>query len=183
MVEGQEIVRVRPRVVHLVFGVIVLKPECARPFAEVHGQAAADGNYVGAIRLKDRAIGLGARFVCPAALQGLRRLAILQVQARAEAAACRWVGRALDNQPSLVQAEAVAGHVVGAQQVDAPGGAVEVVTVVAVEGKAERRLAEEVRWGFCPLGGFGMVWTWSARCGHVARKARGMGRMGWYCVA
>jgi hypothetical protein len=92
------------------------------------------------------AVNLRAQLVDRAALHGLGRLAELQVEARPESAPRIDVRRLLEDDGRLIQTEAVAQHVIGAQQVDAAERAVEVVGVITVDGQVDRRVAPEVEY-------------------------------------
>ncbi len=133
MVVGQEIEEIGAGVVELVLGVVVFRAEGAGEFAEVEGEAFTDGRDVGAVGLEDVAVDIGAELVLRAALEGFGGLAELEVSADAEALAGGDVGRVLDDERELVDAEAVTGAVISAEEIDAADGVVEVVGVVAVE--------------------------------------------------
>ncbi len=135
MVEGQVIEEVGAGVGDLVLGVVALVAEGAGELAEVELEAGAYGRKVGAVGLVEVAPDLGALLVGAGALKGFSGLTELQVDAAAEAALRR--GEVLHDEAGLVDVEAVAGDVVGAQEVDAADGCVEVVAVVAVDGDAE----------------------------------------------
>ena len=103
-----------------------------------------NGEQIGAVRLPDVAIHVGTRFVGGPTLHGLGRLAELQVETRAEPAPGIAVRRLLEDDGRLIQTEAIAQHVVGAQQVDATKRAVEIVAVITVNGQVDRRVAPEI---------------------------------------
>ncbi len=68
MIKRQEIEKIRPRVVHLVFGVVVFDAERAGPFAEIDRQAAAHRQNVRSVRLEHGPVNLRPRFIHRAAL-------------------------------------------------------------------------------------------------------------------
>ena len=118
VVERQEVEEVGAREVVVVLGVVGLVAEVRGELAEVGLQAAADREDVAAVGLPDVAVDVGARLVGGAALHRLGGLAELEVDAGAEAAAGGDVGRAVDDDRRLLDAEDVGAGVVGAQQVD-----------------------------------------------------------------
>src|SRR5262249_33072761 len=144
MVEGQKIEKVGPGVVHLVLGVVIFKPQCARPLAEIDRQTAANRRYGRPIRLEDGPIGLGPVLIYSAALKGLSCLTILQVKAHPKSPACRHVGRPLNHHSRLIQAKAVTQHVECPQQIDAAHRFIEVVAVVSVESEVEACPPDEI---------------------------------------
>src|SRR5260370_35345729 len=102
MIKRQKVKKVGTRVVNLVLRVVALDAECARPFAEIDGQARPDWSHVRAIDLEQIPIDLRPELACGAALQRLGRLAILQVKAQAEALPCLYVRSVFDDHRSLI---------------------------------------------------------------------------------
>src|ERR1700722_490727 len=143
VVKGQKIKPVRARIIYLVLGVVALDTERTSPFAEIDGYAFTGGNYVGAIGLENVAIDLWSRFVGGISLQGIGGLAELQVEAPAPAMACCGIGQMVNDETGLVEAELIAEHVVGAQQIYSADGIVEIVGIVAIERYVDGRLTEK----------------------------------------
>src|SRR5688572_7242594 len=132
MVKRQKVEEIRPAIIEIVFGVVGFVTERAGEFAEINCQAGAQRRNVSSVNLPDVAINLRPQFVDSAALQGFGRLAELQVESRSESAPGVYVRRLFQDDRRLVQAEAVAQYVIGAQQVDAAEWAVEIVGVISV---------------------------------------------------
>src|SRR5262245_61535995 len=145
MVKRQKVEEVGAAVVEIVFGVVGLVSERARELAEVNRQAVAQWRDVSPIRLPDVAVNLRSQLVDGASLHGLRRLAELQVKSRAEPAPGIDLRRLLEDDGRLIQTEAVAQHVIGAQQVDASERAIEVVAVITVDRQVDCRVAPEIK--------------------------------------
>jgi len=143
VVEGQEIKPEGAGVVGLIFGIVSFDTEGAAPFSEIDFEAFADGRDIGAVGLKDVAIDVGARLVVGIALQRVGGLAELEVEASAPAAAVGDVGGMIKDDVGLVEAELVAEDVVGAEEIDAADGGVEIVIVVAVESDVDGGVVEE----------------------------------------
>ena len=144
MIERQKIEPVGTRVVHLIFGVVVFIAEGARPLSEIHRETSAHRQHIRSIRLEDVAVNLRPRLVGRIPLQSLGSLPELQVEPHPETLAGGHIGRMLENDAGLVQAEHVAQYVVSPQQIHAPIGMIKVVGVVSIEGEVERVSLEKV---------------------------------------
>ena len=133
VVKRQKVEPVRAGIIYLVFGVVAFDAERTSPFAKIDGYAFTDGNYVCAVGLENVAINLGPRFVRGVSLQCVGGLAELQIEAPTPAAAGCGIGRMFNDDTGLVEAEFIAEHVVGAQQIYSTDGIVEIVGVVAIQ--------------------------------------------------
>src|SRR6185437_12550857 len=116
----------------------------ARPLSKIQGQAASNRQHISAIGLPDISIHLRSQFVCSAALEGFSGLPVLKIQPYSIATLGIKARRALNQEICLAQAEAVAAHVIGTQQVHAAKGPVEVVSVIAVKGAIDGGPLEKV---------------------------------------
>src|ERR1700722_1377831 len=112
MVKRQEVEQKRSRIVELILGVVALQSERARPLAKIEGQAGGHGEDVSAVRLKDIAVHIGTQFIGWVALQGRRGLAELQIETCAVTLVDVEIRRALQYDVGLIQAEAIAAHVI-----------------------------------------------------------------------
>ncbi len=143
VVEGQVVEEVAAGVVDLVLGVVAFDAKRAGPLAEVNLQSAAERRQVAAVGLEQVTPDLRVQFVGRRALQGLCGLPKLQVDPAAEALAGLRDRQMLDDDARLVDGEAVACEIVGAELVYAADGLVEVVVVVPVDAEVDCGATEE----------------------------------------
>src|ERR1700751_557535 len=101
----------------------------------------ANRHDVRSVSLEDIAVDIRTRLVYGIALQGFRRLAVLQIEAESVATVGRDVGIEVEDEIGLIDAERIAEDIVGAQIVNAAGGLIEVEFVVAVKCVVERNAA------------------------------------------
>jgi hypothetical protein len=97
----------------------------------------------GAVGLENVAINLGPGFVGGISLQGVSGLTELQIEAPAPPAACGGIGRMVNCDTGLIEAEFVAEDIVGAQQIYAAEGTIEVVGVVAMQRDVDGGVTEK----------------------------------------
>src|ERR1022692_3342030 len=103
MIEGQKVKPIGAGVIHLIFGIVALKPQGTGPLPEVHGKSRANWNNVRAISLEDSAIDIRMWFVGSISLERGCSLSILKVQAEAIPFAVRRIGGVIENQRRLIQ--------------------------------------------------------------------------------
>ena len=174
VIEGQVVKVEGPRIVHLVLGVVAFRAERARPLADVHIQAAAQRDHVGAVSLEDVAVDLRARLVGGIALQGLRGLAELQVKTNAISSFRGHIRIEGKDDIGLVNAEGVAEHVISAKIVNPSGRPVEVVFIIAIEHIVDRGSAGKGRRKDRRLGRRCYTTRGSSRLNRCGRSCRGL---------
>src|SRR5580692_104522 len=102
VVEGQKVEPERSRIVHLIFGVVSFEPDGTRKFAEVDIQAAADGNDVSAVGLKNVPVNIWPGFIGRISLQRVRGLAKLQIQTASETSSSSNIGWVIKYHAGLI---------------------------------------------------------------------------------
>src|SRR5260370_6226775 len=127
MVKRQKVEPIGPRIVELVFAVVILEAQGTGEFAHIERQALAGGKHIGSLKLEHGTIHLRPRLVGSASLKRFRCLAQFEIQAPAETATGSGIGILLEDQACLIQTEGVAADVVGAQEINAADAIVEVV--------------------------------------------------------
>src|SRR6202051_1785642 len=117
VVERQKVEPVCAGIIYLVFGVVAFDSERTSPFTEIDVYAFTDWNYVCAVDLENVAINLGPGFVRGISLQGVGGLPELQIEAPAPPMARGGIGRMVNDDTGLVEAEFVAEDIVGVQEI------------------------------------------------------------------
>src|SRR5208337_2648789 len=151
-VKGQIVEVERPRVIHLVFGVVSFGPKRTGPFSKVHIESSTHRYNICTVSLEDISIDIRTRLVDGVALQGLGRLTKLQVESNAISSFGCDVGIEGENEIGLIDAEDIAEDVVSANIIGATWWSVEVVFIIAIEhivdcGSAGQRRRQDRRRG------------------------------------
>src|SRR6185437_2849727 len=139
VIEGQIIEEERPSIVQLVLRIVRFISERTRPFAEVNRQSLANRRNIATVCLEDISIDLRTVLVGRIALQSSCCLTKLKIEASTESAAIRGICGKLEDDSSLVQAEAVAQHIICVQRIDTAYGMIEVIFVIAIHDSIQRR--------------------------------------------
>ncbi len=146
VVERQEVEQVRARERLIVLRVVRLVPEHRRELAEVDLEAVgANRKEVSPVDLPHVAVDVGPGLVRGTALNGVRRLPELQVDAETVASPGLDVGRRVDHQRRLLDAESIAAGVVRTQHQHAVRRRVPVALIVTLERRPEGDVAPRVR--------------------------------------
>src|SRR5467141_1207436 len=97
VIEGKKIEIIGTGIVHLIFRVVIFEPQRTAPFSKIQGQAIPYRHDISSVRLENVPVNLRPRFVCRIPLQGIRRLAELQVQAGTESTPLRDIRSTLED--------------------------------------------------------------------------------------
>src|ERR1039458_8002180 len=125
--------------------VVAFACQGAGPLPEIDRDTRAKRNNIGAVRLENSPIDFRPQLVRGIRLQGLCGLSPLEIQPCAERLAILGIGRTLDHQVCLIQAEGGAEHIVSTQEVGPSNGSVEVVAVVSIDLKIDGCAAQKIR--------------------------------------